>query len=268
MPLVNRNRRKEIKIEIMNPEDVVGRVIYALIDPRDDRIRYIGKTDNMLKRYGNHLCPSNSRKRRHVSAWILSLRRKGLKPMVSIVQYIKEGDNWEELESFWIARLRSEGYDLCNHATGGEGGNTCTPLNLVLKPPPDIVGIIKNSSSRRGKKMPSRHYSLEARKRRGDAIKAHWDKVKENGGKKYQPKMREETKEKMRKNHNPISNANLRGRKKGYKSDNRQYNNEQIQDIRRRAENGESQVSIARLYNTSQSLISSIVNFKVYKEVT
>ncbi len=54
--------------------------IYVLVDPRDGAVRYIGKTENIERRYSQHLehtGPNSYRKN-----WLLSLVKQKLKPIV------------------------------------------------------------------------------------------------------------------------------------------------------------------------------------------
>ncbi|MDE2021216.1 MAG: GIY-YIG nuclease family protein [Patescibacteria group bacterium] len=50
--------------------------IYALIDPRDDRVRYIGSTVDPASRLQGHLSNPHG----EMFEWILSLRIEGLRP--------------------------------------------------------------------------------------------------------------------------------------------------------------------------------------------
>ncbi|MFM2394019.1 MAG: hypothetical protein RLZZ546_2001 [Bacteroidota bacterium] len=53
--------------------------IYVLIDPLTKHIRYIGKTNNLNKRFNHHITNSKHRKY-HSALWIKSLVDKNLKP--------------------------------------------------------------------------------------------------------------------------------------------------------------------------------------------
>jgi len=64
-------------------------LIYALIDPRTEKIRYIGKTDDDVigYRYAGHLATSNHKlfKHRKISIWIRELMNQGLFPFPKIL---------------------------------------------------------------------------------------------------------------------------------------------------------------------------------------
>ena len=95
--------------------------IYALIDPRDSRIRYIGKSTNPKKRLGVHLRDSGNC---HRVAWIQSLLKVGMVPQLAIMEEVAADADWQERERFWIQMHRSAGCDLTNGTDGGDGGDT------------------------------------------------------------------------------------------------------------------------------------------------
>jgi hypothetical protein len=102
------------------------RCVYALCEPLSpDCVRYVGKAENLQRRIANHLIPSNLRRKRHVTVWLASLVKQGLRPVVKVLQEIDSGD-MDEAERFWIAEMRAAGFDLTNATDGGEGGATMT----------------------------------------------------------------------------------------------------------------------------------------------
>jgi hypothetical protein len=103
--------------------------IYSLTDPRDGRVRYVGKTGDIKKRLYLHISNAlNSRKRNHRLNWIRSLVEVGQLPVLSILE---EGtDDWQIAEKRWIKNFRDAGYDLVNATDGGEGaeGRQCSSV--------------------------------------------------------------------------------------------------------------------------------------------
>ncbi len=92
--------------------------IYMLIDPRNNRVRYIGKSNDPNKRYQMHLWDinnSNPRKRN----WIKTLRQKGMKPILSVIEICSD-DEWQKRERYWIAKYRKDHPDLLNITDGGD----------------------------------------------------------------------------------------------------------------------------------------------------
>lgn len=90
-------------------------LIYALIDPRDNQIKYIGKTNNLERRIKEHF---SYRKNTLCSNWIQSLKNVNMKP---IFQIIDEVENWQFWEQHYISLYW--GFDLKNHTKGGEGAS-------------------------------------------------------------------------------------------------------------------------------------------------
>lgn len=94
--------------------------IYSLTDPRDGRIRYVGKANNIKRRLCCHIHESlHSQKRNHRLNWIRSLVEIGQMPHLCILES-GEGD-WQEAEKRWIKTFRDAGYELVNATDGGEG---------------------------------------------------------------------------------------------------------------------------------------------------
>jgi hypothetical protein len=95
--------------------------VYALVDPRDGRWRYIGKSCSGLRRPKLHSCPSHYRTKTHKNNWIRSLARSGLRPGVLVLEEFDNPQELGEAECEWIAEARRVGVDLTNETCGGEG---------------------------------------------------------------------------------------------------------------------------------------------------
>lgn len=93
-------------------------LIYALLDPRTNEIRYIGKTTTPHKRLREHLYARDPRM--HVCRWVKSLLRINVVPIMRILEIITNGQ-WEEREIFWIKWGRENGLRLTNITGGGKG---------------------------------------------------------------------------------------------------------------------------------------------------
>lgn len=93
--------------------------IYALIDPRDNRIRYVGKADEPQQRLSSHV--SGCRRENYRSSkWIRELLDLGLRPRLEILEPV-EFEKWPEREKHWIRVMRDRGIALLNVADGGMG---------------------------------------------------------------------------------------------------------------------------------------------------
>jgi predicted GIY-YIG superfamily endonuclease len=82
--------------------------IYALIDPRTDEIRYIGKTVNPVSRFQAH---KNRRINTHCSAWVASLASYGCAPVLRTLEALPNSDG-VEAERWWIAEGKRLGWRL------------------------------------------------------------------------------------------------------------------------------------------------------------
>jgi hypothetical protein len=93
--------------------------IYTLTDPITNEIRYVGKANRIDERYKAHL--NRARKHQiHKKNWIESLRKKGLKPIISIVDIVLIND-WQFWETYWISQMKTWGFNLINYTNGGDG---------------------------------------------------------------------------------------------------------------------------------------------------
>jgi hypothetical protein len=60
--------------------------IYALVDPRDLEVRYIGKTNDPKNRLRAHIYPHNSVKDKNIKMiWTEELKALGLRPIMSVL---------------------------------------------------------------------------------------------------------------------------------------------------------------------------------------
>lgn len=89
--------------------------IYALIDPRNNNIRYVGKTIELNKRFWAH---KNDKNKSHKVNWIKSL--KGLDPKLIVLDICSSKD-WEFWEQYWISQCKTWGFKLTNLTDGGAG---------------------------------------------------------------------------------------------------------------------------------------------------
>src|SRR5215472_12997401 len=91
-------------------------IIYALIDPRDESVRYIGITDNMPMRFKAHVREAGSITAK--GTWLAELRRYGLQPTVRILEEMRLEKTQrclvEERERYWIRAFEQSGASLTN----------------------------------------------------------------------------------------------------------------------------------------------------------
>lgn len=90
--------------------------IYGLCEPTTGRIRYIGKTVDLEKRYRLHLSRARKHTTPHVYAWLRSVLESGREPQVQVLAVVAEKD-WPQIERLFIAHTPG----LTNSTSGGEG---------------------------------------------------------------------------------------------------------------------------------------------------
>lgn len=95
-------------------------IIYGLADPRDEKIRYVGKTDDPVVRLRLHIWEA-SRNDTRKSLWLRTLAGDGIKPAMITLEVVPAGTDWGEVEKRHIALLKQAGADLLNETSGGQG---------------------------------------------------------------------------------------------------------------------------------------------------
>lgn len=83
-------------------------VIYALVDPRDNTVRYIGKTEKPGLRFTSHVRGESTYNRR-LASWIKNLwRKRRMRPAMVPIETV-ELSTWAEAERRLISFYRSRG---------------------------------------------------------------------------------------------------------------------------------------------------------------
>lgn len=88
--------------------------IYGLCDPRDGRLRYVGKSDNPEHRLRSHLSDAAYNMK---TQWLANLKHAGLIPSVVLLDIVPMSQ-WQKYERSWISAYRSQ---LTNVDSGGGG---------------------------------------------------------------------------------------------------------------------------------------------------
>lgn len=94
--------------------------IYGLVDPIEpDVIRYVGKTNNSVKKRLNEHIKESRDGVTHKNRWIKKIILEGRKPMIFILDEVNM-DGWERWEMFYIEKYKSD--KLTNATKGGDVG--------------------------------------------------------------------------------------------------------------------------------------------------
>ena len=108
--------------------EMFGYFVYALFDPRDNGVRYIGRG---VGRRLNWIRYPKSTNQYGVHPWLIELKRQGLSPIVTKVLegLTKEQTaRWEKDLIDFIGRAVSGTGPLLNISTGGESGSAGRPV--------------------------------------------------------------------------------------------------------------------------------------------
>jgi hypothetical protein len=114
----------------MNKEDYLknikllpnNNIIYGLVDPHTNQIRYIGKAVDLYMRIKNHYKPSRLIDKTHKNNWINKLLSEGEYSKIHIIEKCNNQQELNDAEKKWIKYYRDLGCDLTNGTDGGDGG--------------------------------------------------------------------------------------------------------------------------------------------------
>lgn len=94
--------------------------IYGLIDPRNNELKYVGKTVKSLSvRLSAHISESKRDGKSKRDRWVNKLSSLKLRPEIFVIETV-ESDSWKDAEKFWISYFKSLGCDLVNFLEGGD----------------------------------------------------------------------------------------------------------------------------------------------------
>ena len=96
-------------------------LIYGLIDPLTDELRYIGKSARGMARPREHSAPYGLKRQSNKTRWIASLLAAGVKPTISVIAESANAGELAAMERAAIAKYRAAGCRLLNLTDGGEG---------------------------------------------------------------------------------------------------------------------------------------------------
>lgn len=94
--------------------------IYALREPSDGSIFYVGKAKNPATRYRCHFKSARLDTNRFLCERVRRMKESGGRPILTILEVCDE-QSWRIREREWIAFFRSIGVSLDNIAAGGDG---------------------------------------------------------------------------------------------------------------------------------------------------
>lgn len=87
--------------------------IYCLVDPRNDEIRYIGRSHSVYECYGYHV--NSTRREQTIKAnWLRELQLAGLTPRLMVFEQAETLDGAIMAEFYWIDYCRKRGANLLN----------------------------------------------------------------------------------------------------------------------------------------------------------
>ena len=102
-------------------------VVYKLLDPRDEAVRYVGVTKGGLWKRTNTTLSGLGGK--SLQMWVCGLRHLGKIPLAYEIETVPDCDR-DAAERAWIAAHLALGDDLLNATDGGKNGKAIVPRLL------------------------------------------------------------------------------------------------------------------------------------------
>lgn len=170
--------------------------IYTLSDPRSLGIRYVGKTDNLRRRFNSHMSYAGST---HIARWIQSLKKIGLKPIMKVLETIYDPEElyWQQCERLWIKVLRETGCDLTNLDSGGNSGKKASPETRA-KQSTAAKGKVISPETRAKLAITGRNISAESRAKISKSLRNRSPELREQAAIKMRGQKRsEETRKRL-----------------------------------------------------------------------
>ncbi len=119
-------------------------IVYHMVDPTDNQIRYIGQTISGIKRIVNHFTPFALKPKNHKNSWLKSLKIKGIKPIVFVAHKADSFEQLNEIEKNQIAVFKK-----CVNLTNLRDGGT-TKKYLEPKPKSSFLKWAKKIAKKKG----------------------------------------------------------------------------------------------------------------------
>lgn len=212
--------------------------IYCLRDPRDNAIRYIGKTNGLLcDRLKVHIHQSKKViKPTHKEAWIKQLLFKGLRPNIELLDSVPE-ESWKEWETAFIRSGKDLGLRLTNLSNGGDGHGR---FKHTEEHKERLRQMMKGNKYGVGRKLTPEQYD------RWRTAMAKQGKPKGMTGKTHTEEWKKKSSERMKGEKHPMS----------------KLTDKQRQELRERRKMGEKVIDLAKEFKINYRHMCSIVSPK------
>lgn len=147
-------------------------LIYALKDPRDGHVKYVGRSVRGLQRPRQHWLTASM-------GWIAELKAAGTDMIIDVLEVCSNRTSLEWAETKWIAEAIRLGWPITNQKRGGRDGGTyisaatASKLSKAKKGVPrDPASIVKRPD------VAARNKTPEMIEHRRETMKKIWEKRK------------------------------------------------------------------------------------------
>lgn len=121
-------------------------LVYGLVDPRDNELRYVGLSTRGMRRPKEHLSADGRKGNRWVCRWLRVLHTAGLSPYILILRFCATPEETKTQERSLISLFKLAEFPLTNLTDGGDG-------TLGLKQSPKVKEALRLANT--GRKQPA-----------------------------------------------------------------------------------------------------------------
>lgn len=137
----------------------IRHLIYGLIDPTTQELRYVGYSSDVEMRHYKHHCPSELKPKTHKNNWLKSLIKLGHRSELLIIEEWASVEELPDAEIEMIAYLKYIGVELTNGTLGGDG------LQKGHKLTPETKQKVSDRMKGENHPMFGKHHTEEARQK-------------------------------------------------------------------------------------------------------
>jgi GIY-YIG catalytic domain/NUMOD3 motif len=179
--------------------------VYALKDPRNGDVRYVGWTVDLKRRLYLHVWHSDKEKEKNSwkARWIRSVIADGFHPEITVLES-GIGTGWKQAEPKWIAHFRALGSNLTNLTDGGDGTPGAVRSEETRRRISESgkgtgkwkKGVAAAAEVNRGRKYPREQVEKSAATRRGKKL-SEQARINMAAAARRRPPVSDETKAKL-----------------------------------------------------------------------
>ena len=121
--------------------------IYALLDPVTRRVMYVGKAEDIERRFRQHRDGNTFAGNVQKREWVVRLFHQDLKPECKVLQECESVADLDSAEKIWIHRYKAEGQAELNRSGGGSTRASTRGSNMQREDWFQLVSNLRDTRS-------------------------------------------------------------------------------------------------------------------------